>query len=75
MKSIFSSVFIVLLLTACGDDKPTPPKAQIQVSMQPVFGALPFYMDSIYTTQEGYKIKFTELKCYFTLFGNGSNAL
>jgi len=35
----------------------------------------PFYMDSIYTTQEGYKIKFTELKCYFTLFGNGSNAL
>lgn len=32
-------------------------------------------MDSIYTTQEGYKIKFTELKCYFTLFANGATQL
>jgi hypothetical protein len=75
MRPTFLLIFFGLLLAACGDDKPTAPKAQIQVSMQPVFGALPFYMDSIYTTQEGYKIKFTELKCYFTLFGSGSNAL
>lgn len=75
MRTIFLSLSILLFLAACDKDKPTPPKAQIQVSLQPVFGALPFYMDSIYTTQEGYKIKFTELKCYFTLFGNGSNSL
>jgi hypothetical protein len=75
MRTLFFSLSILLFLAACDKDKPTPPKAQIQVSMQPVFGALPFYMDSIYTTQEGYKIKFTELKCYFTLFGNGSHSL
>jgi hypothetical protein len=75
MRATFLSAFLILLLAACGDDKPTLPKAQIQVSMQPVFGELPFYMDSIYTTQEGYKVKFTELKCYFTLFGNGNKAL
>jgi hypothetical protein len=75
MKATILCLALICMLTACGDDKPTAPKAQIQVTMQPVFGALPFYMDSIYTTQEGYKIKFTELKCYFTLFGNGSNAL
>jgi len=75
MRTLFFSLSILLFLAACDKDKPTPPKAQIQISLQPVFGALPFYMDSIYTTQEGYKIKFTELKCYFTLFGNGSNSL
>jgi hypothetical protein len=32
-------------------------------------------MDSIYTTAEGYKVKFTELNCYFSLLKNGSNNL
>ena len=75
MKTIFFCLPLLLLAVACDKDKPDAPKAQLQVTMQPVFGALPFYMDSIYTTPEGYKIKFTELKCYFTLFGNGSTAL
>jgi hypothetical protein len=65
----------LLIAAACGDDKPEAPKAQLQIDLQPVFGGQNFFMDSIYTTQEGYKVKFTELKCYFTLFGNGSNAL
>jgi hypothetical protein len=32
-------------------------------------------MDSVYTTAEGYKVKFTELTCYFTLLKNGTNQL
>lgn len=63
------------MATACGDDNPEAPKAQLQIDLQPVYGGQNFFMDSIYTTQEGYKVKFTELKCYFTLFGNGTNAL
>jgi hypothetical protein len=63
------------MATACGDDNPDAPKAQLQIDLQPVYGGQNFFMDSIYTTQEGYKVKFTELKCYFTLFGNGTNAL
>ena len=75
MRTIFFSLLVLVFTTACGDDNPEAPKAQLQIDLQPVYGGQNFYMDSIYTTQEGYKIKFTELKCYFTLFGNGTNAL
>jgi hypothetical protein len=75
MRTIFFSLLVLVIATACGDDKPEAPKAQLQIDLQPVFGGQNFFMDSIYTTQEGYKVKFTELKCYFTLFGNGTNAL
>jgi hypothetical protein len=75
MRTIFFSLLVLVIATACGDDKPEAPKAQLQIDLQPVFGGQNFFMDSIYTTQEGYKVKFSELKCYFTLFGNGSNAL
>jgi hypothetical protein len=75
MRTIFFSLLVLVIATACGDDNPEAPKAQLQIDLQPVFGGQNFFMDSIYTTQEGYKVKFSELKCYFTLFGNGSNAL
>lgn len=75
MRTIFFSLLVLVFASACDDDKPEPPKAQLQLDLQPVYGGQNFFMDSIYTTQEGYKVKFTELKCYFTLFGNGSNAL
>ena len=75
MSKIFFSLLVLVLATACGDDNPEAPKAQLQIDLQPVYGGQNFFMDSIYTTQEGYKVKFTELKCYFTLFGNGTNAL
>jgi hypothetical protein len=75
MRAIFLSTLALLFLSACGDDTPTPQKSYLQLDMQPVFGAQPFYMDSLYTTPEGYLIKFTELKCYFTLFANGDSSL
>lgn len=75
MRTIFFCLSLLLVVASCDKDKPTTPKTQLKVALQPVFGSLPFYMDSIYTTQEGYKIKFTELKCYFTLFANGANQL
>jgi hypothetical protein len=75
MRAIFLSTLVLLFLSACGDDTPTPQKSYLQLDMQPVFGAQPFYMDSLYTTPEGYLIKFTELKCYFTLFANGDSSL
>ncbi|MFM8597372.1 MAG: MbnP family protein [Flavobacteriales bacterium] len=75
MRAIFFVTIIGLLISSCGDDTPTPQKAYLQLDLQPVFGNQTFYMDSIYTTQEGYKIKFTELKCYFTLFANLDSSL
>ena len=75
MRTIFLSTLVLLFLSACGDDTPTPQKSYLQLDMQPVFGAQPFFMDSLYTTPEGYQVKFTELKCYFTLFANGDSSL
>jgi hypothetical protein len=75
MRTIFFSLLVLVFASACGDDNPEASKAQLQIDLQPVYGGQNFFMDSIYTTQEGYKVKFTELKCYFTLFGNGTNAL
>jgi hypothetical protein len=75
MRVIFFATIIGLLFSACGDDTPTPQKAYVQLDLQPVFGNETFYMDSIYTTPEGFKVKFTELKCYFTLFANGDSSL
>ena len=75
MRAIFFMSFALLYLSACGDDTPTPEKAYLQLDLQPVYGTQPFYMDSLYTTPEGFQVKFTELKCYFTLFANGDSSL
>jgi hypothetical protein len=75
MRAILLGTLLVMFLSACGDDTPTPQKSYVQLDMQPVFGTQPFYMDSLYTTPEGYLVKFTELKCYFTLFKNGDSSL
>jgi len=32
-------------------------------------------LDSVYISPEGYKIKFTDIKCFFTMLGNGNNIL
>ncbi|MFM7006665.1 MAG: MbnP family protein [Flavobacteriales bacterium] len=75
MRAVIYSLIFLVFVASCGKDKPAEPKKMLQVDLQPVFGGLPFYMDSIYTTTEGYKVKFTELKCYFTLFQSGDTAL
>lgn len=75
MRAIIITPFILLAFAACEKDKPQAQKEYIEMSLQPVFGSQSFFMDSIYTTQEGFKVKFTELKCYFSLFANNSLAL
>jgi hypothetical protein len=77
MRKLFliSLTSALLFVFACGDDTPTPQKTFVQIDLQPVYGTEPFYMDSLYTTPEGYQVKFTELKCYFTLFANGNSSL
>lgn len=78
MKIIVPFFAFILLLWSCDPDKPKPvdPVAEtVKVSITPTYGTQTFYMDSIYTTAEGYKVKFTELICYFSLLKNGSNNL
>jgi hypothetical protein len=78
MKKFLYLVLLSPLLWSCepDDPKPTDPVTEtVKVSINPTYGTQAFFMDSVYTTAEGYKVKFTELTCYFTLLGNGTNQL
>ena len=70
MKKIGQLLILLPLMWSCKPDKPTPvdPVAEtVKLSITPTYGAQTFWMDSVYTTSEGYKVKFTELICYFSL--------
>lgn len=70
MKKFAILLALVPALWSCDPDKPTPvdPVSEtVKVTITPTYGSQTFWMDSIYTTTEGYKVKFTELICYFTL--------
>jgi len=58
-------------------DKPVAPvvKDYVDITVQPVYNGQNLLMDSIYVTQEGYKIKITDLKFYVTLLQNGGTNL
>jgi hypothetical protein len=50
-------------------------QTSLTVDIIPKFGEETLLLDSIYTTSEGYLVKFTDLKFYITSLGNGSNLL
>ncbi|MFM6934728.1 MAG: MbnP family protein [Flavobacteriales bacterium] len=78
MKKFVFLFALAPLLWSCDPDDPKPvdPVVEtVKVTVNPIYGTQPFYMDSVYTTAEGYKVKFTELVCYFSLLKNGTNDL
>lgn len=78
MKKFLIIAVLAPILWSCDPDDPKPvdPATEsVKVVINPSYGNQAFYMDSVYTTNEGYKVKFTELTCYFTLLGNGTNQL
>ncbi|MFN5844631.1 MAG: MbnP family protein [Flavobacteriia bacterium] len=69
---------IVLTVVSCKDDKvedPIPEIKYVRLTMQPVFGSSELSLNDTITTAEGYKVQFTDLKCYFSSLKNGSNEL
>lgn len=71
---------LVLVLGACDkDDEPdTPPQTTgtvHEVSIYPFFGADSLYLDSVYQTVEGYRVKFTELKLFCSEIGNSGGTI
>jgi len=78
MKRFIFLLALMPILWSCDPDDPKPvdPVTEtVKVTVKPIYGTQSFYMDSVYTTGEGYKVKFTELTCYFTLLKNGTNQL
>ncbi len=76
-RIIFLTIIaFTLVLSACKEkevvlDSPTT----IKMNAYPRFGEEVLYLDSVYTTQEGYDVKFTEIKFYLENIHNGENQL
>ena len=71
-------IFISLFILSCEKDKPTPPVAELDyltVNLQPFYGLDSLYLDSTYLTSEGYRVKFTDIRCFFTNIKNGDSTL
>jgi hypothetical protein len=80
MKTSYFLFFLLLLavLASCKKDKPTPietPKSYVEITVQPTYNSSNLFLDSVYVTTEGYKIKFTDLKFFGTTLKNGQNSL
>lgn len=77
MKIKIYLVFIILIFFSCKKDEPTPSTTDkyLSISIDPSYGNQLFYLDSIYTTPEGYKVKFSDLKFYISALRNGSDTL
>ncbi|NRA13237.1 MAG: hypothetical protein HRT57_14925, partial [Crocinitomicaceae bacterium] len=81
---VFYSLLIVLgsalALPSCEDDDvvvtpPTPTGPTLKLTVQPTFGTQDLHLDSTYTTAEGYKVQFTDIKFYLQDLRNGSTVL
>lgn len=55
-----------IVLSACKKDQPedcsTDTGEVVKVTVQPMYGSETLYLDSVYTTAEGYDVQFTEIK-------------
>ena len=71
-------IFISFLIFSCEKDKPLPAAVEsdyLTVNLQPFYGVDSLYLDSSYITSEGYKVKFTDIRCFFTNIKNGDSTL
>jgi hypothetical protein len=76
MRSFYLLLTIFgFFLLACEKNKEKPKDQMIQIDIQPVFGNVNLYLDSVYYTQEGYAVKFTDIKLFLSDLKNESDSL
>src|SRR5574343_21867 len=78
LNTFYLLFIIALFLGSCKDDvveQPTPVSDYLKITLQPVYGSANLSLDDTITTVEGYKVQFTDLKCYFSDVKNGGNTL
>jgi len=68
--------FVLLTSVSCKEDPvdvPDPdPIPSVRIDVQPVYNGNDLYLDSTYTTTEGYKVQFTDIKFYLEDVRNGA---
>jgi hypothetical protein len=79
IKLISGIIFFMFLVTSCKKDDVIPTATQyLQIDILPTYaniGTMPMNLDSVYTTPEGYQVKFTDVKFYTSILKNESNSL
>lgn len=78
LSTLFLLVGLSVILGSCKDDvvpEPVPVSDYLKITLQPVFGSADLTLQDTITTVEGYKVQFTELKCYLSTIKNGGNLL
>ena len=81
MKNLKYFAFVLsclLVFSACKDDEVVvcdDNSSYLNITVQPVFDTENLYLDSVYTTAEGYDVKFTDIKFYMEDIKNGSLTL
>lgn len=79
-KAAFLSILLLVALlasaTSCKKDKPEEPIVtpvnELEILFQAEFDGNELFLDSVYTTDEGYKVKLTDIKLYLENVRNGS---
>lgn len=76
----FSLGLLLFTFQSCKDKDDLDPVEEnlgnfVEINVQPVFDAEDLFIDSVYTTQEGYKIKFTDIKFFMEDIKNGSSQM
>jgi hypothetical protein len=76
--SLFFSFSLVLLFLSCEKEEKDPSDEKVnelEIKIQPYFGEQLLVLDSSYSTNENYKIQFTDIKFYLTNIQNGGKSL
>ncbi len=79
-KYLFYFLLLISLTISCKkkDPEPQPVDNFLRITIQPTYsnnGDDDVQLDSVYTTPEGYKVKFTDVKFYLTKLKNGNSNL
>lgn len=79
-RRLILGVVLLLGITSCKDKEEVEepvvtPDPMVELRVQPMFGNEELYIDSTYTTVEGYDVQFAELKFYFGSPNNAGNQL
>lgn len=79
-KFFFYLLFLMIILISCKKKEPQPQPVDnyLKINVQPTYsnaGQQNVQLDSVYTTPEGYKVKFTDVKFYVTKLKNGNSNL
>jgi len=76
MRAIFFLLLLGLVFYSCDKDKPNISQdTYLSLTVQPTFGTENLFLDSVYTTVEGYDFKILDFKFYMTDVKNNSNSL